>query len=302
MNDPAIRTQNLTRWFGPVKALDGLSIEVERGRVLALLGPNGAGKSTFHRLLTGLIAPTEGHAWVFGADCRRLTPEVSPRLVAIGEGREPESWATARDLFHLQAAASPEFDREAATRLCRSRGVPLRRPYGSLSKGQKRWLLAAAVLSSGADLLLLDEPAAGLDPAARREMFDHLRDYVNGREATALVATHIISDVERVADDVAIIEHGQLLLSAPLESLREEVREVEFPPSGEFPEATEGIEVLGRRDAAESGLIYVRCPEGVDPLTRSLPTSARVRPVTLEDLYLAVTGPREIFVGEGLSR
>ena len=301
MSDPAIRTENLKRSFGPILALKGLSIEVERGRVLALLGPNGAGKSTFHRLLTGLIEPTEGRARVFGTDCRRLTPETARRIACIGEGHEPERWATGQHLFALQEAVSDEFDRDGAKSLCRSHGLRLDRAYGSLSKGQKRWLLAAVVLSSGADLLLLDEPASGLDPTARREMFDRLRDYVNGRAATALVATHIISDVERVADDVAIIEHGWLLLSAPLETLREEVRQVELPEGVEWPE-TEGMEVLGRREAAGAELMCVRCPEGEGSLKGALPASARIRTVTLEELYLAVTGPREIVLEEELSR
>ncbi len=293
MNSVAIKTDGLTRDFGHVKALEEFSIEVPAGRVVALVGPNGAGKSTLLRLLMGFLEPTRGSAWVLGAGARCQPPSVSSRIASIGEGHVPPVWASARHLFRLQAGASAKFDCDAAEEFCRGRGVSLNKPYGTLSKGQRRWLLAGLAIASGADLLLLDEPADGLDPSARRELFDVLRDCVNDRQATAVVATHVISDIERVADDVAIIDHGRLALHASLEDLREQVREVEVPKGSEPADWGEATDLIATRQIGGTTVAWVRCRgNGLADLERRLGPQALFRTAGLEALYLAVTGDR----------
>lgn len=313
MTETVIEASQLGRSYGRACALSGVSLRIERGRIVALLGPNGAGKSTLLRLLGGLLEPTAGRALVLGREARRPQAGDASRLAALHEGHEPPAWATPAQLMALQAEACPLFDHAFAERFCYAHGVKPRTPYGALSKGQRRWILSGITLASGAEVLLFDEPADGLDPAARHMLYDALRARVNEREATALVATHVIHDVERVADDVALLHRGRLTLFGALEELREQVRELELPaepgvgaailkdeaPGSEDwnpvdePAAAEGkLEILARRQRGGAELVMIRLPgAGCDDaaLRAALPEGAAMRRVGLEDLFLALT-------------
>ena len=293
MNDLAIQVRQLTRDFGHVRALDGLNLKVASGRLIALLGPNGAGKSTFLKLAEGLLEPTGGEVRVLGYSSRKLPPNISSRMVSVGESQDPPGGMAIRSLLSLQAGASPEFDTNLAKTLCGERQLKLNRPFGTLSKGQKRWVLSVLALAGGADLLLMDEPADGLDPSARHDLFDRIRDYVTDRNATALVATHIIGDIERVADDVAIIDQGRLVLHASLEDLREQVREIEISQVPSSTDLGEKTELIATKKNDGSVLVWVRCLDGnFSSLERRLGEKAVLRPVNLESLYLAITDNR----------
>jgi ABC-type multidrug transport system ATPase subunit len=289
MAELVIRTEHLSRDYGTKRAVNRLNLEVGPGRVVALLGPNGAGKSTLLKLLTGLLEPTEGRSWLLGAPSRDLPGKIFGRVATMLDGHEPPRWATPKRMIALQAEASPGFDTAVAEELIAAHGLSLKSRYGTLSKGQKRWVLAVLCLASGADLLLLDEPAAGLDTAARREIYDRIRDYVNNRDATAIVTTHIIHDIERIADDVAILREGRLILHEPLEDLRERVREVDVPNLDAIPQE-EGVTMLGFRREHDGAVAWLHCPEGAEKLASLLGSQVPIRSVGLEQLYLAVTG------------
>jgi len=291
MHSLTIETHGLTRDFGAKRAVDGLSLTVPEGVVLAFLGPNGAGKSTFLRLLMGLLEPTDGTASVLGADPRKLPCDLEAERLAMGEGMLPSSFCRLRSLAALQKAASPRFRMEVLQDFCERAELSLSATFGRLSKGQKQWFLAGSALASGAKLILLDEPAEGLDPARRRDFYDRVRDYVNDNAATAVVATHVISDIERVADQVAIVADGRLLLNAPLEELREQIRAVEYPGREVLPEFGDGIEVLASEMGDGLVRALVRLNEGDEArLRRRLGPQGVFRTVGLESLYFAVTG------------
>ncbi len=290
MNDTAIQTTCLTRDFGAKRALNGVSLTIPKGRVIALLGPNGAGKSTLLKLLTGLLEPTFGSSKVLGAPSRAMPADICGRLAVMLDGCEPPGWATPRRMIDLQADASPHFDRDAAQTFICSRGLGEHDPYGKMSSGQKRWALAGLCLASGADVLLLDEPAAGFDTAARHEVYDRARDYANERDATVLVATHIIPDIERIADDVAVIREGRLLLHEALEDLRERVREVGLPGQETPPPINHGARWLGAKAVDGGCVAWVMTPDGdEDALRTQLGSDTPISPVGLETLYLALT-------------
>jgi len=288
MSDHTVRTVELRRKFGAVRALDGLNFQASRGTITTLLGPNGAGKTTLLRILMGLIEPTAGDAFVFGEPARSHRAGVAGRVAYVGDRCEPPTWATPAMLAGLQAGASPSFDKALFREYCRRREIPLKRPYGALSKGQRRWVLTSLALASRPGLILLDEPADGLDPAARRALYDILRDHVNESGATAIVTTHIIADVERIADDVAIIDAGRAVLHAPLEDLRDSVRQVEVP--GDSPaELGELASVLGCVRMGASSVVWIK-RNGVDDdeIRSRLGPDAKIRNVGLETLYLAI--------------
>ncbi len=289
MSEAVIKTESLTRDFGRVRAVDGLTLSVPGGRILALLGPNGAGKTTLIRLLLGLIEPTQGRALVLGHDPRSEYSALCGRVVSVTDGHEAPKWTTLRGMIRLQEGASPGFDRAMAEGLLEQQGLPLSKRYGTLSKGQRRWALASLALAGGAQVLLLDEPADGLDPAVRRKLYEHLRAYVNERDATVLVTTHIIGDIERVADDVAVIANGKLVMHASLEDIREHVREIELPDTRSVPQLSDGVRLLGRKLIDTTMLAWVIC-DCVDDreLGRMAGGRAMVRTCTLETVYLAI--------------
>jgi len=293
MTDPAVEAIDLTRDFGRIRALNALNLAASPGRVVALLGPNGAGKSTFLRLAAGLLESTGGEVRILGHSSRKLPPDVSSRMISVGEAQDPPRWATIRGLLALQAGASAKFDRRLAETLCGERQLDLNRPFGALSKGQKRWVLSVLALAGGPELILMDEPADGLDPSARRTLYDMIREHVNDRDATVIAATHIIGDIERVADDVAIMDHGRLALYASLEDLREQVREVELPEAPTPSDLGEGIDLIAHRPVDGAVLAWVRCRrESPAGLERRLGDRAVCRTVGLEALYLAIAENR----------
>lgn len=268
-----------------------IDYQAPSGKLIAIVGPNGSGKTTLLKLVRGLIQPTTGTATLLGQDGRRLTNEVTSRVACLFEGFVPPRATTVRQLFELQASASPKFDRAAAERWCAKRELPLSRRLSSFSKGQQRWVMLGLALASGAEVLLFDEPADGLDPSARRELYDAIRDHANEHNVTAIVSTHVIGDIERVADELLLLRKGQVDLHAALEDLREQVCEVEtsvaHPPrswSGE-------LRLLGQRETSGVRLTWLRATsgDGASQVREQLTNGDVVRPVNLETLYLALT-------------
>jgi ABC-type multidrug transport system ATPase subunit len=146
------------------------------------------------------------------------------------------------------------------------------------------------VLAGRPTILLLDEPAEGLDPSSRQDLYDELRDYVTDKDATAIVATHIISDIERIADDAAVIDHGHLITYAELEELREQVREIHMGEMEKVIEFPDGIEILGSKSSGDTRLFWVRCREEErQKLENLLGRKDTMRKVGLETFYLALT-------------
>jgi ABC-2 type transport system ATP-binding protein len=293
MSDYAVKTVALQRNFGSIKAVDGLSLKVSKGSNLLLLGPNGAGKTTLLRILMGLIEPTAGDAYVWESSAWPQRTETNSAVAYVGDQCEPPAWATLALLEDLQAGASTTFDRALFRETLQKRGLSPKRPYGSLSKGQRKWALVSLALACRPQLILLDEPADGLDPAARRALYDALRDHVNQYEATAIVTTHVIADVERIGDDVAILDWGRLLLHAPLEDLRDHVRQVEVEDGGVPPDFGPQISILGHVRQGDTNLFWIK-QEGVsdEELCRRLGPKTTVRNVGLEAIYLAIAEHR----------
>jgi len=280
---PLLAARNLSRSFGSKHALAGISFELRPGDILALLGPNGAGKTTFLRLALGLLAPTGGDIELLGLSARRLAIQGGGQVGSLGDGMEPPPWATIALLESLQSAASAHFSRAAFRRFCNQHSFLRDQRFGTLSKGQKRSLLAALALAMQPDVILFDEPADGLDPSARRELYDDLRATVTERQSGAIVTTHILSDIERIADHIVILQHGSVIFQCPLEDAREQIRAIEWPThAGPLPD---GFFPLSRQNLEGFELIVARASnsEAFDQLP------VRSRPMTLEALYLALT-------------
>ncbi len=284
---------DVTRRYGSCEALSGVSLNVEPGRLAAIVGPNGSGKTTLFRLVMGLMRPTTGTISLWEVPTLPRPAHVLGRVAGMLDNHVPPAGIRLQTLLDLKAAATPHFDRWWCGELLRELpGVtPLRR-FGELSKGQRQWALAAVVLASRADLLVLDEPADGLDTAMRRRLLALLREAVDERGATVLIASHVLTDLERVADSVLVLQAGKVRLAADLEDLRDQVREVEF--SSELPAfaPADEVAVLATKSLSDGTLAWLRRTDW-DTGAPQWPGERSRRPVGLEDLYLALVGQHE---------
>jgi ABC-2 type transport system ATP-binding protein len=214
----AVRAESLTKRFGDVVAVDDLSFELERGTITGFLGPNGAGKTTTLRMVVGLVAPTSGRALVFDRPYVKLA-EPSRRVGAALEAADFHPGRSGRDHLRMlaQAVELPPSRVEEVLRLVELEGAARRR-VKTYSLGMRQRLGLAAALLGDPELLILDEPANGLDPAGVRWLRDFLRDFAAGQR-TVLISSHVLAEVAQTVDDVVIINHGRLVTEASLEEL-----------------------------------------------------------------------------------
>ena len=225
MPEAIIRTEQLTRRFGGVCALDGLDLEVPQGNIFGFLGPNGAGKTTTIRLLLGLLEPTSGTAVVLGADIRREAQAVRERAGALLEHSGLYERLSAEDNLDFfgrvwKMSASDRQDR--IRELLEPLGLFERRrePVGTWSRGMKQKLAVARALFHRPALLFLDEPTAGLDPIAAAALRDDLVRLVAQEGTTVFLTTHNLSEAERMCPMVAVIKQGRLLAVGHPDTLR----------------------------------------------------------------------------------
>ena len=220
---PVIRLDKVTKRFGAETALDGVSLEVPGGVVFALLGENGAGKTTAIRIMLGLAEADSGGAEVLGLKSAKQGLEIRQRVGYVPERPTLYEWMTVEEIGWFTAGFYgggflPEYQRLVA-----QFGLPARKKLKTLSKGMHAKVVLALALAHQPELLILDEPTSGLDALVRREFLESMVDRA-AQGQTVFLSSHQIVEVERVADIVAILRKGKLLLVEPLERLKAEVR------------------------------------------------------------------------------
>ncbi|MBI3751720.1 MAG: ABC transporter ATP-binding protein [Chloroflexi bacterium] len=279
---PIVVADQLAKRYGRAEALRAISVEIEGGGVTALVGPNGAGKSTLLKLCVGFERPTAGRVTVAGADPTR------DRAAAIRAiGYVPQSPTLYRELTlaeHLQLAAGlrPGFDLAHASGRLDDLGIPESSKPGELSGGQAAQVWLAIALGTRAPLLLLDEPLANLDPLARREFLQVVADAAKANGVTVLLSSHVISDVEPIADRLLLLADGRVLAHDTIEATRAAHRTLRRGADGaERPTTGALVSVFPERDGR---LVELR---RVEPGTPGEPS-------TLEEIvlgYLASVRP-----------
>jgi ABC-2 type transport system ATP-binding protein len=290
MHDEALFTENLTRDYGGPPVLRGLNMKVRRGSVYGFLGRNGSGKTTAIKTLAGLIRPTSGTArvlgrdpWTFGAGERR-------RLGYLSEKQTLPPLMRVAKLVRFCAQFYPQWDHALCDGLLARFDLPQERRVHRLSLGQQRLLGFVLAIAPRPDVLLLDEPAANLDVVARREFLDQILELIRDGEKTVLFSTHILSDVEREADQVGILSDGRLIVDQGLDDLKETVRQVRFFGfRGELPARIPGA-LSVRRERGEMLAVLDTGPQGrLDTLTAQWGCQAEIRDLSLEDLFIELT-------------
>lgn len=214
---PLIRCCGLVKSFGAKRALDGVELEIGRGRIVGLLGPNGSGKTTLIKLMCGLLQPSAGFLMIDGHEPGVYTKSVTSYLP---DRMYFADWMCSRDLVDLFADFYRDFDRKKATEMCSTLGIGPRDRIKSMSKGTKEKLQLALAMSRAAELYLLDEPIAGVDPAARDFILSTILTNYN-ENGTVLISTHLISDVERTLDEAVFLKQGHVVRHEAVDELRE---------------------------------------------------------------------------------
>ncbi|MBP1555202.1 MAG: ABC transporter ATP-binding protein [Oscillospiraceae bacterium] len=206
-----VKIDNLIKRYGDF-TLD-ISMEISRGKVTGLVGRNGAGKTTTIKALLGLIKTDGGSVTVMGRDAAELTAEDRKRIGAALSESGFSGLLRVKDVADILAAMYDDADRDSFLGLCKKFGLPEDKPIKEFSTGMKAKLRVLTALSHRSDLLIMDEPTAGLDVEARNEILDMLRDYLTGNEdCSILISSHISSDLENLCDDIYLINNGKIIL------------------------------------------------------------------------------------------
>ncbi|WP_019135719.1 daunorubicin resistance protein DrrA family ABC transporter ATP-binding protein [Cellulomonas massiliensis] len=285
-NDPAVRIRGLRKAYGDLVVLDGLDLDAHAGEVLALLGPNGAGKTTTVRILSTLVAPDSGSASVAGHDVVREAPAVRAAISLTGQYAAVDELLTGEENMRLMArlAHVPRAqvrDRAAALLEAFDLVDAARRPVRTYSGGMRRRLDLAVGLVGRPRVVFLDEPTTGLDPRSRGEVWDMVRTVV-AAGATVLLTTQYLDEAERLADRVAVIDHGTVIAQGTTTELKRTIgtAHVELvladgttervPTDGSVPDVRRILDDVERRDL--------------------LVAAWQVREPTLDDVFLTLTG------------
>lgn len=217
MSEDLIYCQGLSKAYGRKVALDGVDLSVGRGRIVGLLGPNGSGKTTLIKLLCGLLQPTAG---TLAVDGQPIGPSTKAQISYLPDRMYFADWMRATDLFDLFRDFYRDFDYDKAIAMCASLGVEPRDRLKSMSKGTKEKVQLVLVMARQAQLYLLDEPIAGVDPAARDFILHTILTNYN-EEGTVLISTHLIADIEKVLDEVVFLKNGRIMLHNTVDNIRE---------------------------------------------------------------------------------
>jgi ABC-2 type transport system ATP-binding protein len=286
MDDPVLAISGLTKRYGATPVLRGVDMILPRGSVMGLLGTNGAGKSTLLRCALGLAHADGGHATIFGTDARVLDGDAKQRIGYVAQEPATQRWMTVDHLIGYVGAFYPRWDQALVDGLAASWSIPRGRRIDRLSPGESQRLSILLALGHRPDLLLLDEPAASLDPMARRSFLAEILAIAAEGDRTVLLSTHLTSDLERAADTVAILKDGRIAFCGSLDELKDSIKRVRI--SGrDLPERFDQPWVLASQRLADGALLTVRgdVAAAIDALG-ALRGSATVEDLNLEDIFL----------------
>jgi ABC-2 type transport system ATP-binding protein len=224
LSEPVIDVSELTRRFGAKTALNSVSVSMPRGAVYGLVGANGAGKTTLIKHILGLLRAESGSVRVFGLDPVADPVGVLSRIGYLSEENDLPGWMRVDELIRYSRAFYPAWDDEYAEELRQSFALDQAAKINTLSKGQKARMGLLIALAYRPDLLVLDEPSSGLDPIVRRDILGAIIRTIAHEGRTVLFSSHLLEEVEQVADHVTMINEGRIVLSATLDSIRESHR------------------------------------------------------------------------------
>ena len=271
----AVQLENIVHRYGKVVALDGLSLTVRQGEMFGFLGRNGAGKTTTLKLLMGLLRPDSGEIAVLGQRVKRMPVALKQRIGYVCQEPNFYPWMTADQLGSFVGSFYPHWDAPQFLRLLHMLDVPRDRRASEMSGGTRTKLGLALALAPRPELLLLDEPTAGLDPVARREFNDQLQVLQREQGTTVMFSSHLVGEVEQLAQRVGIVQAGRCCFEGEVGSLRASVRRL----------VADASLVPGEGFVCLRGDIWRADPALWD--SASWPDGVAIHMLSLEDIFLA---------------
>ena len=286
MNNTLVQTNSLTKRFGNFTALDRCSLEIPQGEVFGLLGPNGAGKSTLIRLLLGLINPTSGSATINGLDCLRQRVEVHEIVSYLPGDARLYSMMRGRSVLKLFCSFRKDASFEKALNIAEKIELDLSRWVGLMSTGMRQKLALVVCLSNEAPLVILDEPTANLDPTARGQVIQMIKE-LKAQGRTVIFSSHVLSEIEDSCDQVGILRSGELVHRESMDNLMRQHR-IRARLNGQMPdvppELTDKISIKLTDNA-----IQIETPSELAGVLKWLADSP------LEDVYVQPVGLRSVY-------
>jgi ABC-2 type transport system ATP-binding protein len=299
MSEAVIKTVKLKKSYKSVEAVCGLDLFVPRGSIYGFLGRNGAGKTTTIKMLLGMVAPDAGTGSVLGRDIEKRSEslEIRRRTGFVSEDKGLYDYMSVGQMIEFTRPFFPAWRRDREGRLLRTFELPLTRRIAQLSKGMRTKLALLLALARGAELLILDEPTEGLDPAAIEDVLQILVRLVAEEEATIFFSSHQIAEVEQIADHISIINRGRTVVAGALDDVKENYRRINLTfdhaaPATDFEIA--GIERIHKDGRRLSLFVSRNLDEIIDQARALQAQTVDVVPVTLKEIFLeSVRGDQE---------
>ena len=283
-----MRASGLVKRYGDRRILDDVSLTLEPGTVLGLIGRNGAGKSTLLRCMLGLLQPDAGEAVIAGRPALQLDDPTKARIGYVPQQPGSLGWMTIRQSLDFVARFYPRWDGAFVDDALKRWQLPANAALATLSPGERQRVAILRALAPQPDVLVLDEPAAALDPVGRRELIGEIAGRAGEVGASVLLSTHIVSDIERVASHVAFLHAGRIVLHAALDDIKERHIRLQLPAASLPADPLPG-EMRRRASGNAASILLVRDDDAPWPDLVDAP-GVHCSRLSLEDFFVEVAG------------
>lgn len=288
MSNATVQAEHLSKAFGNKQVLRDLTFNVMPGDVIGVLGKNGAGKTTLLELMLGFTTPSSGDIRVFGHASRQLPGAVKKRVGFVPQQDELLDALVVRDQLSLIASFYPQWDRELVDQLCAAWNINVSARVKTMSVGERQKLSILLAFGQRPDLLVLDEPVASLDPLARRQFLEQLVELSTDSSRAVVFSSHIVSDIERLANRIWILKEGRLYWHGELDALKESIVRLHVQAVGTLPDRVEVPGVLSWRRQGDGAIAIVRdwSEENTRAFQEQFKCDIRVESLGLEEIFL----------------
>jgi ABC-2 type transport system ATP-binding protein len=293
----AIQTQGLTKKYGHHTVVDDLTISVPAGSVFAFLGTNGAGKTTTIKMLMDLLKRDRGSAELLGLDAVKDSLMIRQHVGYVGQNQKMYDWMKVDEIIWFCKGFYESWDDAFATQMKRHLGLPGDRRIGALSTGMQAKVALLLALAYHPDLLILDEPTAGLDVTVRRDFMEGIVHLIQEEARTVFFSTHMVHEVERMADRVGILDDGKLIWDSPIEDLKRSVKRITLTFDINPPKMMSVYGGLTRETEGRQTRIVVRgfSEKTMADVKSFNPTNIKVDDLPLEDIFVAMARKGEMY-------
>ncbi|HCE44084.1 MAG TPA: ABC transporter ATP-binding protein [Lentisphaeria bacterium] len=294
MNDFAISTTALKKKYGWKKeAVKGIDLQVPKGSVYVFLGRNGAGKTTTIKMLMGLLARDSGKTEVLGFDSEKDPVSVRSRVGFVAENQKMYDWMTIGELIWFNKSFYQTWDDKLVDSLLSRFKLTKDLKLKNLSRGMYAQVALILALCQDPELVILDDPISGLDPVVRREFMESIIEILHEKERTIFFSTHIVNEVEKLADHVGIMHEGNLLVSMPVEELKNNVKKIRMIFDDKIPDDIAVAGLLKKESSGHEVSVIVKDFKKEilkDIADRYKPKTSEIQTLTIEDIFVAMVG------------